>query len=222
MPVVSFGVDVEGARRRLVHYVREQADWRRRMAGEHPEDGRNLRAASALDGWADWLEHVPPGHPALRRVAALQQPHDPDRFTPAEETQARIAKLGFRRYGWDTRQEVDESDFRALLAALAQLEFEARLEGLAQELAFAVEPEVFGRFVGARSCDLRHPRYGVVARLEYDDRDRLTLSSIAGDQPWDRFEARAVPDGLEDPGEVYDWAADFVVRWAFGGSPPLR
>jgi len=44
----------------LVEIFEGKAQWRRQKAGEHPEDKRNLEAATILDRLAKSVESVPP------------------------------------------------------------------------------------------------------------------------------------------------------------------
>lgn len=86
-------------RLRLVAYLREASDERRRRAVEQPHNPGHQRSAEALAAWADYVERLSDGDPHLRRIEAGQaEIGSPERFTPRSDGGVFIRSYGYGRF----------------------------------------------------------------------------------------------------------------------------
>jgi len=73
--------------------IADQADWRREKAGEYPDDPRNLNAADAIVGLADYVRQLPEGDTRLQKLAEFAVVDDV--FAPGQELSRDISRFGF-------------------------------------------------------------------------------------------------------------------------------
>ena len=88
----------------LAWYFDEKARWRRQKLSEHPEDARNERSASVLEGIARYIERLPDDDVTLGKLAAFLEEAGRDLFIegidegiflPGEGPDALANKAGF-------------------------------------------------------------------------------------------------------------------------------
>lgn len=74
MRIAAAGLASTDIRPSLAERLRGQADWRRHIADEWPEDTRNARAQSVLEDAAAQAMRLDVDDPVLRRIAAAYAP----------------------------------------------------------------------------------------------------------------------------------------------------
>lgn len=101
-----------GFQRSLAAFCRSTADWRRRKAEEYDRDERNLRTASALDAFAEFVLALPPADPRLRDLQRLAA--EGDEFTPDQRVLYELGRFRFHH------PEVGLESFLETLVTLAE------------------------------------------------------------------------------------------------------
>lgn len=99
----------------MARHLRNVADWRRWRYEDYNRDERNMRCATALDAFADYIVGLPEDEPRLRRLAEIAG-YDGE-FQPGQQTNYAIGRLHFYN------QEATHDGFLDHLVELSELDF---------------------------------------------------------------------------------------------------
>jgi len=97
----------------LAEHFKDQADWRRRVAQDYPDDPRNIRCADALVDLERRVTLLPPDHPLLSVARILNRHYLMDVITPPPNE---LAYLAISRFWFNPSDHQEPDEFLTWLA----------------------------------------------------------------------------------------------------------